>query len=64
MIYKECFPLREVIRFYTERFRTAAADQYHLLRSLTYFDDAEDEPMPEMKKQIHWNDVKFFLLKK
>ena len=28
------------------------------LRGLTYFDDAEDDPMPEMLIPITWSDVK------
>ena len=28
------------------------------LRGLTYFDDAEDDPMPEMLEPTTWKDVK------
>ena len=28
------------------------------LRGLTYFDDAEDDPMPEMLLPMTWNKVK------
>ena len=28
------------------------------LRGLTYFDDAEDDPMPEMLLPMTWNEVK------
>ena len=31
---------------------------YILLKSLVYFDDAEDQPLPVMLKQISWPEVK------
>ena len=33
-------------------------NRYHILKSLTYFDDAEEEPMPNMLVQIDWEEVK------
>jgi hypothetical protein len=30
----------------------------HLLRSLTYFADAESDPMPRMRWSLKWDDVK------
>lgn len=34
----------------------------HLLKALTYFEDAERVPMPKMIKQVSWEEVKKFLL--
>jgi len=34
----------------------------HLLKALTYFEDAERAPMPEMIKQISWEEIKKFLI--
>ncbi|MBI2627216.1 MAG: nucleotidyl transferase AbiEii/AbiGii toxin family protein [Parcubacteria group bacterium] len=34
----------------------------HLLKALTYFEDAERMPMPEMIKQVNWEEVKKFLI--
>ncbi|MGH7492694.1 MAG: nucleotidyl transferase AbiEii/AbiGii toxin family protein [bacterium] len=33
-------------------------DSYHFLRALTYFDDAEGDPMLEMIDEIEWMEVK------
>jgi hypothetical protein len=33
---------------------------YHLLRALTYFDDAEDDQMPKMLKPVDWKVVRQF----
>ena len=30
----------------------------HLLRALTYFTDAESDPMPRMRWSVKWNEVK------
>ena len=33
---------------------------FHLLKSLTYFEDAEPDPMPEMLVPLDWEEVKRF----
>lgn len=44
---------------YLRRFGVAESDIYHVLRSLTYFDDAEkDEAMPEALNAEHWHAIK------
>jgi len=35
-------------------------DPYHLLRSLTYFEDAEAEAMPDVLEVLPWDEVKAF----
>jgi len=32
----------------------------HVLKSLTYFEDAEQEPMPDMLVPLAWDEVKQF----
>jgi hypothetical protein len=32
----------------------------HIKKSLVYFDDAEEEPLPDMHVPIQWNEVKEF----
>jgi len=46
--------------FQTLRLKDPEIDwnEYHLLRSLTWFEDAEQEPMPTMRKDIAWEDIK------
>ena len=41
---------------YTDR----KADKYHVLRSLTWFEDAENEPMPRMLMPFDWDACKSF----
>lgn len=41
-----------------KRFERIDYNEYHLLRSLVFFEDAEQEPMPHMIRQVCWNRVK------
>jgi hypothetical protein len=54
------FDLRDIFRFFSEKYRGAGADPYHRLRALAHFDDAEAEPMPEMLTPVDWDDVRGF----
>jgi hypothetical protein len=36
---------------------------YHILRSLTYFEDAESEPMPSMLTPFNWKECKAFFVR-
>lgn len=49
---------------YLRRFGKAEPDLYHVLRSLTFFDDAEQEPlMPAGLTPAHWMAIQqYFLL--
>ena len=40
------------------RFRGLDFNEYHLLRSLAFFDDAEREPMPRMLRRAPWTEIK------
>ncbi len=48
--------LRELISFYRAKY--PASNEYMVLRSLVYFDDAELEPMPLMLKPLTWDVAK------
>jgi len=40
------------------RFGKVDYNEYHLLKSLVYFADADAEPMPRMLRRVDWEDVK------
>jgi hypothetical protein len=50
------FSLREILEWY--RLKYPQGSEYLALRSLVYFDDAEDDPMPQMLKPMNWETVK------
>jgi hypothetical protein len=52
----EHFSLREIMRLYREKYPDS--NEYMILRSLVYFDDAELEPMPMMLRPLTWEAAK------
>ncbi len=53
-------PLENVFELFREKYRGLTVDSYHLLRSLTFFDDAEAEVMPDLLREGTWNEIKTF----
>lgn len=56
------YPLRELLQLFEKKYRQANYSAVHLLKSLTYFDDAEKEPMPNLLAAVNWNEVKAFFV--
>jgi predicted nucleotidyltransferase component of viral defense system len=54
----ETYSLGRLIGFFEKKFSDIEYNRLHILTSLTYFDEAEDEPMPIMLKNISWDRVK------
>jgi len=52
------YTLEEIFTFHTRKYGTGLSNQYHLLKSLVYFADAEAEAMPVMINRLDWDDVK------
>ena len=50
--------LRGMLEDFREKFKT---DSISALRGLTYFDDAETEPLPEMLKPLDWRQLRVTL---
>jgi hypothetical protein len=49
-------PLPDMLDLYKRKYSTD--DISHVLKALTYFDDAEDEPMPSMIWDLSWETIK------
>ena|SRR6266536_5028954 len=56
------YGLRTLLDLFKEKFARANYSAVHLLKSLTYFEDAEKDPMPNMLTAIDWEEVKAFLV--
>ena len=52
------YTLEEIFSFHTQKYGAGLSNQYHHLKSLVYFADAESEAMPLMQQSIKWNDIK------
>ena len=52
------FTLEEIFSFHTLKYGIGLSNQYHHLKSLVYFTDAEPEAMPLMVQPLDWIEVK------
>lgn len=56
----EKYSLTEMLGFYSKKY--ADGSTFMVLKSLSYFDDAEKDPMPYMIKEIAWPKIKDFII--
>lgn len=52
------YSLPELLGFFERKYADIKYNKLHILKSLAYFEDAENEPMPEMLKQADWKEIK------
>jgi len=57
-IAKHATPLEQAMENYFAKFSDFNISRAHVLKSLSYFGDAEGDDMPEMIKPVRWQDVK------
>ncbi len=50
--------LRSLVELFRKKFAQASYSLVHVLKSLTYFADAEKDPMPDMLAPVSWDQVK------
>lgn len=51
-----------IFDLYEQKYHLLASNKFTLMKSIVYFKEAEETPMPEMLTPILWNDVeKFFI---
>lgn len=60
---KNVEPLEKTIRRLKVQYPSVAHDYNHILKSLVYFADAENDPTPEITFKASWNEVKKFFEK-
>ncbi len=52
------FDLDELFLAIDEKYAGVNYNRMHILKSLVYFQDADDQPMPRMHRQVSWEEVK------
>lgn len=52
------FSLKEIFSFHALKYGVGLNNQYHHLKSLVYFNDADEEAMPLMTSPLNWDKVK------
>jgi len=55
--------LREFFELMLQKYGEGRVNSYHVLKSLTYFEDAEREPMPRMLEPFDWKECKAFFVR-
>ncbi|HSB07522.1 MAG TPA: nucleotidyl transferase AbiEii/AbiGii toxin family protein [Thermodesulfobacteriota bacterium] len=65
VIRSKTLTIEEAVSFFEKRFGQTNLNTYHVLRSLTYFEDAEEEPDPVLSAghAFQWEEVKSFYVK-
>lgn len=59
-ICQAAFSLEQAIQQFERKYAGVNYSMVHLLKSLTYFEDAEDDPMPQMLIPLEWPAVRRF----
>lgn len=54
--------LQQILTWFEEKFRSTPYNRLHVYKALTYFRDAEAEPMPDMLVPLEWRDVTAFFV--
>ena len=57
------FGLTEVLQLFDRKYAQTHYSRIHILKSLTFFGDAEKDPMPHMLIPLDWGEVKRFFLR-
>ena len=57
------YGLKEILRLFDRKYAQANYSKLHILKSLTFFADAEKDPMPHMLVALDWDAVKQFFLR-
>ena len=52
------FSLNELFLAVEEKYGGSDYNKIHILKSLSYFDDAQIEPMPRLHTEIVWQELK------
>ncbi|MDP4267154.1 MAG: nucleotidyl transferase AbiEii/AbiGii toxin family protein [Bacteroidota bacterium] len=55
------YSIEQILSFFKEKFNTTQT--YFIIRSMTYFEDAEKDPNPILIETVSWTEVKNFFLK-
>ena len=52
------YSLKELVGFFEKKYSNIKYNKLHILKSIVYFSEAENDPMPKMIKPARWQEVK------
>ncbi len=55
--------IRDILKLYSQKYKSAKFNILHILKSLVYFSDAEVDKMPQMIEKTDWDEVKQFFVR-
>lgn len=55
---KKTLTLEEIFRLYEKKFKLLKENKFHILKSLSYFEDADRDEMPKMIESVDWREIK------
>jgi hypothetical protein len=55
--------LEQCFAWLPEKYGEGRVNSYHVLKSLTYFEDAEREPLPRMFEPFDWQECRAFFVR-
>lgn len=50
--------LKNLLKLFNKKYKEIEYNKLHILKSLTYFEQAEKQPMPTMLKEVSWERIK------
>lgn len=56
-------PLEKLVKRLKVQYPSVAHDYHHILKSLVFFEDAENDPAPELNFKASWQEIKKFFIK-
>lgn len=56
------YPLSQQLEWFKQKYQNTNISTTHIIKSLSYFDDAQDEPMPTMNIDLEWKAVKQYFI--
>jgi hypothetical protein len=59
-ICREVISLKNLLSLFKKKYKSVNYNMLHILKSLAYFEDAENNPMPKMILTTSWQEVKSF----
>lgn len=57
---KKILTLEQMLKLYDRKFKSLNQNKIHILKSLSYFEDADKDEMPKMIQEVKWEEVKKF----
>jgi hypothetical protein len=54
------YGLAQLVKWFKQKYAGVNPSPTHILKSLTWFEDAEKDPMPDLLAPLSWDDVKGF----